>query len=80
MPVAIYSFSVQHPHSPAESVDLDLPDDLSAWAEAVIACGDSLRDMNSRFGPADEWSITVTDQARTPLFEIRCTSKHFDRR
>ena len=57
-----YFFNV---HDSADSPDRDgveLADAREARAQAVVACGEALRDLDGRFWNSADWRMHVTDE------------------
>lgn len=50
----------------SEHADLD-----AARLEAIRYSGEVLREMPERFWNAEEWTMTVSDTARIPLFTLK---------
>jgi|EndMetStandDraft_3_1072993.scaffolds.fasta_scaffold547702_2 hypothetical protein len=74
-----YLYTIQHADTDDAAVEVDLPDIGAAWSQAVISCGEAMAELDGDFGKNDEWLMSVSDATGQPLFEIRCTSKHFVR-
>lgn len=74
-----YFYTIQHAGTDDAAVEVELPSTDAAWSQAVISCGEAMAELHGNFGKNDEWLMSVTDAKGSPLFEIRCTSKHFDR-
>ena len=53
-------------HNGSEHADL-----RAARVEAIRYSGEVLREMPERFWRAEEWTMTVSDDARTPLFTLK---------
>lgn len=74
-----FCYTIQHGSVANATVEVELPNTDEAWSQAVITCGQSLAELNGNFGRDDEWLLSVSDATGIPLFEIRCTGKHFAR-
>ncbi len=52
--------------------EVDLPDKLSAWKEAIRACAETLREFDADFANGDEMVLTVQDENGAPVGLIKC--------
>lgn len=56
-----------------DTAGIDLTDVKRAWSEAVVTCGEILRDLDGEFD--SEWRMDVEDD-QGPVFNIRVESKY----
>jgi hypothetical protein len=73
--VSRYFFQVHNIPPKLDEIGEELPNDEAAWREATIAAGSIFKDVNGRMRPDQEWALEVTDQTKTPLFQIRISTK-----
>jgi hypothetical protein len=71
----VYFLNVRNIPTELDEVGDDFPNEEAAWREATLLAGAILKDVDGGIRPGDEWSLTVTDQHRTPVFEIGITTK-----
>lgn len=55
-----------------EHAEVDLPDNLSAWKQAVRAYGEALQDLEGKFAKGEEMVLIVCDQDGAPVGSIEC--------
>lgn len=60
-----------------DTVGLLLPDRKAAWAEAIAAWGDMLKDLDGNLSIDNEWKMEVQDE-EGPVFSIRFVTQTFD--
>jgi hypothetical protein len=71
-----YFFSVLDGHkSELKNEGIDLQNDVAAWVEATIACGELLRDLNGQLKPGDRWSMQVKDENGNDLYLLEFRTK-----
>ena len=58
----LYNFSTTH-HGLLHNGDdpIDLPDDVAAWAQGAMACGELLKELSGSLSPNEEWRLDVKD-------------------
>ena len=56
-----YFFHVQDGTDRPDADGVEFPNDDAARAEAVVAMGEALRDLDGRFWNAGEWQLVVQD-------------------
>lgn len=69
-----YSFIYVRNGEP-ETVRVDLPDNRSAWQEAVSSLGDLLNDVDGRLGHNETIELVIQDKDGQALWELECRSK-----
>lgn len=52
--------------------EVDLPDRLSAWQQAVRAYGEALQDLETTFVRGEQLVLIVQDQDGAPVGLIQC--------
>lgn len=65
----LYFFHVRHSPQDSDRDGIELSDINDAYDEATAATGELLREVHLR--PGNDWSMSVSDEFETPLFEIR---------
>jgi hypothetical protein len=48
-----------------ETIPVELEDDDVAWGEAIVLCGEMLRDVDGKMPPKTTWDLTVCEGTRT---------------
>ena len=64
--------------SSSSDVDVDFPDDDTAWDEAAAVCSDMIRDIIERLGDSPEWRLEIADRSGTVRHVFRLTAESFD--
>jgi hypothetical protein len=73
-----YFFTVLDGHrSELKNEGLELADHRAAWAEATVACGELLRDLDGRLKPGDRWSMQVQDASGADLYLLEFRTQQF---
>jgi hypothetical protein len=72
-----FSFSLRRAGGEAEVEDLDLPDVESARREALLACGDLLREMDELPQTRTAWEMQVSTESGKPIAVIRFSAEVF---
>ncbi len=67
----VYLFRMRHDQEGIEPAHVTLPDAHAAWAQAITACGEMLRDLDGELVPRVPWEMEVTDEAGSPIFVFR---------
>ena len=70
-----YYFHVRDSRDIPDNEGIELPGPKEARDQAVIACGEALKDLGREFWKSEEWTMTVTDEAG----ETVCTLNFFGR-
>jgi len=53
----------------------ELPDKHAAWAEATKVAGQTIRDIDGKLRPDQDWRLEVRDEFGGPLWEIRVSAQ-----
>ena len=53
----------------------ELPDNETAWHEAIIIAGEMFKDVDDKFRPGQGWALVVSDDQRRPLYSIQISAK-----
>ena len=70
-----YFFHLSHLQDSSDIEGIDLPDFMSAWAEAVRTCGEMLRNLDGSVRPGEPFELTVTDEAGEVLGRLEVTAE-----
>lgn len=70
-----YFFHLRHLHDGSDIEGVDLPDFMSAWAEAVRTCGEMLRNLSGSVRPDQPFELIVTDAAGEVLGRLTITAE-----
>jgi len=74
--MAHYTFRFRQ-GSRSSDVDVDFPDDDTAWDEAAAVCSDMIRDTVARLRHSPEWRLEVVDESGTTCHLFRVTTETF---
>lgn len=67
------SYRYEFRRGPAvEYAEVDLPDSVSAWEQAVRAYGEALQDLEGQLAKGEEMVLIVCDQDGAPVGSIEC--------
>jgi hypothetical protein len=67
----LYFFDVKDGQSFPDREGSSWPDLQAVRIEAIRLSAEILREMPERFWAAEEWTMTVSDHAHTPLFTLK---------
>ena len=70
-----YFFNVHNLGPPLDPVAEELPHDDAAWEQATILAGEVFKDVDGNLQPGQEWTLDVSDQHRSAVFEIHISTK-----
>jgi hypothetical protein len=73
-----YFFHVRHGTLDRDTEGIELPDQRAAWAEAVAACGEALKEMDGALKLPPEWRMEVADESDNTLFSLRISAEFYD--
>lgn len=71
-----YFFDLAHDGSSRSELEgVVLPDEMAAWKEATLACGEMISDLDGQLQPGTEWRMVVSDE-EGPLFVLNFWTEH----
>jgi hypothetical protein len=74
----LYYFNTIHEDQRNDRDDpIDLPDDKTAWSEAVAAFGEMLKEIDGSLKPNIEWRLDVKDGAQKLIYSLRLTPESY---
>lgn len=72
----VYNFEKNEPGKETVHLDpLQLADDEQAWDEAVVACGQMVKDMGGEMPKGSEFVLRVADEEHSPIFAVKVSSE-----
>lgn len=70
-----YFFHIHHDGPEIDRDGEELPDRVAAWNEAIFVADQTLRDLNGKFRPGEEWRLEVTDEFENQLYIIHINAE-----
>ena len=66
-----YYFNVHDGRDIPDEQGIELPGPKEARDQAVIACGEALKDLDGDFWKSQEWTMTVTDETGATVCALK---------